>query len=274
MVFVRDVLAWVDGYAPFRYAASWDHCGLQVGDPAAEVATLLVALEANSVTLAEAARRGCQCLVAHHPLIFQPVQSVRADEFPGGLVTRAILGGIHVIAAHTNLDAAVDGTNDVLAGLFTLHTVSPLEVDASLEGADRYRGIGRVGMLPCEMSLEQLVREAGRLLNSETVRAVGNPDQRVSRVALCSGSGGSLIDSVLNVGVDVYLTGDVKYHDAQRAIEGGLAVVDIGHFASERLIVPPLARYLRTRVAQVSTSVHVLEAGNETDPFWHGPRIL
>lgn len=265
---VRDILDWLDAYAPFDYAAAWDHCGLQVGDPEAEISVILVALDPGSQTLTEAEARGCHCLVTHHPLIFRPLQAVRRDEFPGQLVMRCIRAGMHLIAVHTNLDAALEGTNDCLARLFSIRNGRPLTVERALTGGVNYGGIGRVGDLATEMSLLELTVQAGRLLGSETVRAAGDPQRLVRSAAVCSGSGGSLVEEAIGAGVDVYITGDIKYHEAQRAIEGGLSIIDIGHFASERLIVGPLAAYLRRQAAQHSKVVTVWEAVSEKDPFW------
>jgi putative NIF3 family GTP cyclohydrolase 1 type 2 len=97
---------------------------------------------------------------------------------------------------------------------------------------------------------------------------VGDPDRPVRRVALCSGSGAGFMDQVVASSCDVYVTGDIKYHEAQRAVEEGLALVDVGHFASERIVVPPLASYLSACAARERAEVEVLTALRERDPFW------
>ena len=268
MLLVRDILAWLDLYAPFRYAASWDRCGLQVGDPQALVRRILVALDPSSATLNEAEEHECQCLLTHHPLLFHSVNAVRADQFPGNLVIRAVLGGIHVIAAHTNLDVAKGGTNDHLGRMLALQGVEPLELDPSLEGEDRYAGMGLVGFFPQAMSLKEAAKKMRTVLGGIPVRAVGGAERQVQRVALCSGSGGSLMEQAISAGSDLFITGDVKYHEAQRAVEAGMALIDIGHFASERIVVPPLAAFLRARAVAQDEALEVLETSAEKDPFW------
>ena len=269
VVLVREILDWLDDFAPFRYAASWDQCGLQVGDPEAPVERLLVALDPSSATLQEARELSCQCLVTHHPLLFQPLRAVRADLFPGKLVMAAVLAGIHLIAAHTNVDAARDGTNEVLGARLSVTGMEPLEGDATVMGEDRYGGMGRVGMLPRVMTFAELVAKAGDALGGIAIKAVGDVARRVERVALCSGSGGSLMEQAVKAGVDVFITGDIKYHDAQRAIEAGLALIDVGHFASEQIVVRPLAAFLRAQAVARRVTVEVLEARVEKDPFWY-----
>ena len=80
------------------------------------------------------------------------------------------------------------------------------------------------------------------------------------------------MEQVISAGSDVFITGDVKYHDAQRALEAGLALIDIGHFASERIIVRPLAAFLRAQAVARREALEVLEARVERDPFWHPSR--
>ena len=265
---VGDVIQWLDAGAPFRYAASWDSCGLQVGDPRSAVSRVLVALDPDSTTLEEAARRDCQCLVTHHPQIFQPLKALRLDEHPAALVAFALRRNIHVVAAHTNLDAAREGTNDQLARLLGLTDCRPLESDQAWRGEDRYAGMGKTGLLERPATIEELVGKLRGALGAIAVRGVGDPGRTVRRVGLCTGSGGGFMEKVVEAGCEAYVTGDVKYHEAQRAREAGLAVVDVGHFASERIVVSPLAAYLQSQARRKGSDVEVLTAREETDPFW------
>jgi dinuclear metal center YbgI/SA1388 family protein len=269
MVRVKDILDWIDAYAPFRYAESWDNCGLLVGDPEACVERVLTALDVSSETLSEAEKTKSQCLVTHHPLLLNPIKSVRLDSYPGNLVARALKSGINLIAAHTNLDAAREGTNGRLSRILSLEMVGPLEVDPTWKHEETYGGMGRVGFLPKPMPLKELVEGMREPLGQIDIRVAGNPEQIVHKVALCTGSGGSLIRQAFAAGSQAYITGDLKYHDAQWALEVGLALVDIGHFASERLIAEPLAEYLRSRSLEGSAKLEVIVAMQERDPFWY-----
>lgn len=268
MLRVNDILVWIDRYAPFRYAASWDQCGLQVGDPRAAVERVMVALDPSSIAIEEALRRECQCLVTHHPLIFRPMSAVRLDQYPANLVGKALCKGLHLIAAHTNLDAAREGTNDQLAQLMELEALEPLEVEPAFAKEDAYGGMGRVGLLHESQSLAFLVEKLRDSLGGIGIRVVGNPARMVRRVALCTGSGGSMLERVIGARADVYVTGDLKHHEGQQALEADLALIDIGHFASERLIVEPLAVYLREQASRELLSLEVLTACEERDPFW------
>ena len=267
MVRIENLLSWMDDYAPFRYAESWDRCGLLVGDPRAAVERVLVALDPTSMTIGEAAANGCQCLITHHPLFLRPLEDLRTDRFPGRLIAAALANGIHLIAAHTNLDSARQGTNDQLAELLGLEAVKPLESAAGWSNEARYGGMGRIGRLREPVSFAVLVAAVQKALGGLPVRTVGDPDRRVQQVALWTGSGAGLLEQVIAGGSDVYVTGYIKYHEAQRALEAGLALLDIGHFASERLVVAPVAEYLQARAAADGLALEVLVAVQEKDPF-------
>jgi len=183
--------------------------------------------------------------VPRHPpsLIFNP------SPYPPGsaswnLLAGAIRRGIALVVAHTNLDVSRHGTNHHLARLLELQQTVPMEVNPMWHGELEYLGMGQVGELPRVVCLREFVGTIREVLGAAKVRLVGNPGRRIRRVALCSGSGGSLVNLAVSLGVDCYVTGDIKYHEAQTAMEAGMALVDVGHFPSERIVVPPLVRYL------------------------------
>ncbi len=267
MVQVKDILTWMEVHAPLSFSEAWDACGLQVGDPEGKVDRILVALDASSKTLQEAETKGCQCLLTHHPLIFRPLSAVRSDQYPGKLVMMALQKGVHIISMHSNLDVAQGGTNDQLARLLSLQSVEPLESAPHLRGERGYMGLGCLGTLAQKKSLKEFAAFVQVILGNIPMRVVGDWQQTVQRVALCTGSGGGFMEQVLARKVDAYVTGDVKYHEAQRALEGGLAVLDVGHFASERVVVEPVAEMLRHQALERGKSILVLTSREEKDPF-------
>jgi dinuclear metal center YbgI/SA1388 family protein len=121
------IAALVDELAPFKLAYEWDNVGLQVGDPRAPVQRLLIALELDSATLAFARENRCDAILAHHPLIFSPQRSIRADNHQGALLIQLIRSGIGLVVAHTNLDRVACGTNGALAALMSLRDLKMLE---------------------------------------------------------------------------------------------------------------------------------------------------
>jgi dinuclear metal center YbgI/SA1388 family protein len=267
MVRVKDILGWIDSLAPFHFAESWDNCGLQVGNPQAAITGLLVALDPSTPVLAEARERGCQCVVTHHPLLLHPLRALLTDSWPGCVVEKALVSGISIIAAHTNLDSARQGTNGQLAQLLGLAVTGPLEAQPCLSDDSRYGGMGVVGLLACEATAEKVAADLKGALGASSVRIAGDGKKRVLKVAVCSGSGGSLLGKALASGVDLYITGDLKYHDARLAEEYGLVVIDIGHFASEKPVLGVLGDFFRSRAASEGLELDVFVSQSEFDPL-------
>ncbi|MDF2626655.1 MAG: hypothetical protein K0R39_486 [Symbiobacteriaceae bacterium] len=136
-----------------------------------------------------------------------------------------------------------------------------------LANPGRSRGHGRIGRLAAPVTLEELVGRLKHALGIPHLRVVGDLGRQVQQIAVGAGSGGMLIPVAAGRGADVLITGDVDYHDAQDAADAGLAVIDVGHYNSEVIVVPPLARYLREKLAQDGLEAEVLEAQAGRDPF-------
>ena len=126
LVRVAQIAEAVERMAPLSLAEEWDNCGLQVGDPEAEVNQVLVALTPLPEVFEEAEDRGADFLLFHHPLIFDPLKTIITSSYPGGLLARAIRNGLTVYAAHTSYDAAPAGVSVALAR--TLGLDGPLRV--------------------------------------------------------------------------------------------------------------------------------------------------
>jgi dinuclear metal center YbgI/SA1388 family protein len=180
---------------------------------------------------------------------------------------QALLSGISIIAAHTNLDAARQGTNVQLKALLGLDVIGPLDSDEVLCRDEQYLGIGLVGLLPRETTLESLAARLNGVLGGTVIRITGDLRKQITRVAVCAGSGGSLMEKALASGAEVFVTGDLKYHDARFAEESGLAVIDIGHFASEKLVLQPFGDFLRSKAKSEGAELEVFVCKSEADPF-------
>jgi dinuclear metal center YbgI/SA1388 family protein len=136
-----------------------------------------------------------------------------------------------------------------------------------LANPGRGRGHGRIGRLAQPVTLGALAGRLKEALGIANLTVVGGLGRTINTVAVGAGSGGMLIPHAARRGADVLITGDVKYHDAQDAVDSGLAVIDIGHYHSERIVVPPLVRHLRERLAADGRAVEVVEAQAGADPF-------
>ena len=260
MVKLQDIMQAMERIAPRRLAEEWDNPGLLVGSPHDEVRKILVALDVREETVERAIEDGCDLIVAHHPLIFRALKALRTDDATGCKIARLIKADIAVFAAHTNLDSAAGGVNDVLAERLELHDVAPL-----VEGAaDSEPGLGRIGSLRAEFSLEDFAALVKEKLGLSSMRVACAGERRISRVALCGGSGAEFVGRAAAKGADAYVTGDVKYHDAERAIGLGIHVLDAGHFATEQPIVARLAERLKK---ELGDGVEIVAETKSSDFF-------
>jgi dinuclear metal center YbgI/SA1388 family protein len=128
-------------------------------------------------------------------------------------------------------------------------------------------GLGRIGRLPQTLPLEVFVEQVKTVLGCQTLRWVGEPERSVAKVALCGGSGASLLAEAIRQGADVLVTGDVKYHDAKIAQEQQIGLVDAGHFATEHLMVGRLVATLKQAVAERNWPLEIIPMNGEQDPF-------
>ena len=234
---VQMVADAVSRIAPRRLAEDWDNPGLLVGEPSAEVKKIFVCLDVLDENISQAIELEAQIIVAHHPLIFHAIKNVRADLPLGKKLSRLIKNNLAVFAAHTNLDIAAGGVNDILAEKIGL-------VDVKNFGDEEF-SMGRLGTLETPMTAEDFARHVKKVLNADNVRLVSAGDFPIKKVGLCGGAGAEFIQKAKFFGAQAFVTGDVKYHEAQAAVENKIHVVDAGHFATEFPIVHVLAEYLR-----------------------------
>ncbi|MBE7024834.1 MAG: Nif3-like dinuclear metal center hexameric protein [Ruminococcaceae bacterium] len=234
---ISEITNVIEQYAPKELASSYDNVGLMLGDGEREVSAVLLTLDVDLEVAMEAKAMGAELIVSHHPLIFNPLKQITTDTPQGKCLLYLAENKIAVYSAHTNLDSALGGLNDLAAGLLRLHKTAPLEKD---EGP----GIGRIGELPVSVSLSSLAAEIKRIYRLPYIRYIGNAESPVKRVALCTGSGGDLLDTALKKGADVYITGDIKYSVARDAAAAGLSVIELGHYESEYIVVDLLEKII------------------------------
>lgn len=233
MTCIRDIVDYIDRFAPFDTAESWDNSGLLIGSPDLPVTRVVAALDATGEVLRHAARTGAELVVTHHPVIFRPLRAVT----PGTPVWEAVRAGVSVLCAHTNLDAAAGGVNDLLAQALGLGEIAPLEGEGVL---------GRMGVLKAPLQPGDFAAYVKEKLCCGGLRYVPGK-LPVRRVGLCSGSGASFLPAAAAAGADAFVTGDVKHDQLLTAAALGVTLIDAGHFATERVVVPELARRLQER---------------------------
>lgn len=242
MITVRDIYDYIDAKAPFSTQMDFDNAGLLVGDRNASVSRVMVALDATLSVVREAARKKCQLLVTHHPLIFHPLKSVTPSDPTQATVAELIRRNMALICAHTNLDAAPGGVNDVLMDRLGVKVTGIL--DEFGVGANGPYGMGRIGELSEPMEPKAFAAMVKKALGTRAVRAVPGP-RPVKKVAVCGGAGGDMVELAASLGMDAYVTADVKHHEFLAAQALGITLLDAGHYATENPITPVLADWIK-----------------------------
>ena len=243
MATVADILAFIESIAPPYMAESWDNVGLLCGRKNKEVKKILVALDPFRNVIDEAIAIGADLIVTHHPLIFRdPLMAVNEDTEAGRCVLTLMENGIAAINAHTNLDLAPGGVNDVLAqtlGLQNIEIINPI---------DNY-GLLRCGTV-AEQPLSAFLGTVKANLHCEGLRYVdaGKP---VRKVAVGGGSCADEMQEALDAGCDTFVTADVKYNQFRTAFELGLNLIDAGHFHTENPTMPVVAEKLAAQFPEV-----------------------
>lgn len=264
---IADVVRFLQSLAPLNLAASWDNVGLLWGDAALEVTRVLTCLTLSQDVADEAADRGAEMIVSHHPILFRPVQRLTAGTSQGRLLLGLAKRGISVYSAHTAYDNARDGINVQLANQLGLQATSCLRPISPVADCDapssEVVGSGRCGDLIPPRSLADSIAHVKSRLNLERVDFVGRPEIRVERLAIACGSAADFIDDALNNNCQALLTGEARFHACLEARERGLALILIGHFASERPGMQQLAEQIRCRFPLLDAWASMAE----TDPI-------
>lgn len=258
MATVNDIYAFLNDLAPVRYQMDFDNAGFLVGDGSAAVEHVLLALDITNEVIAEAAALHAQLIVSHHPLIFTPLRRAVADDLTGRKVLALARNGIAAVCMHTNLDIAEGGVNDALMAALGAEVTGGLEPS----GTDADGGAltcGRVGRLPESMALSDFLPYVADRLRANGLRYVGG-GRPVQKLAVCGGSGGSMLDLAAQMGCDTFVTADVKYDRFLAAKELGINLIDADHFCTENVIIPILCEKLRARFPALAFTVSRVHA--------------
>ena len=231
MLTVQQVYDFINERAPFETQLAFDNSGLLVGHPDNEVTGVHFALDVTNHVIDEAIANGANLIVTHHPMMFSAIKRLVETGHEARLLCRLIRAGISLISAHTNLDQAPGGCNDVLAQTIGL---------TDIEG----EGFVRVGALPHPMTAVELAAHIGEKLG-DVVRVMGDLAAVITRVGMCSGSGADEWPAAAAMGAQAFLTGEVKHHIALEASDAGVVMLEAGHHATEEPGIFALAKALQ-----------------------------
>lgn len=238
MTTVKQLYNAMDRIAPFMLAEKGDNVGLLVGDFSCEVKKVLLSLDITNAAAQEAKEIGAELIISHHPIIYNPLYSL-SEKNPACFLLK---NDINAICAHTNLDIARGGVNDILAKALGFEKISGIVEVVHKIGNDEY-GFGNICTLDKEISPKELAAHIRNSLNCKIVRYV-DTGMPIKTLAFCSGGGGSFLNEVLALGGDAYICGDVKHDQFISAKNAGLAIFDAGHFHTETIVLPYLKKIL------------------------------
>ena len=251
MTTVKDILEFIYTLAPKEMAEDWDHVGLNCGHLDQEVKSILVALDPFAAVCQEAADLGADLLVTHHALIWTP-DFVTDETLQGKNTLFLIEKGIACINAHTNLDCAPGGVNDILARRLGLENVQVVNPKGVTKDGQNW-GLLRQGVVS-EQPLTQFLNTVKGALGCEGLKFVDG-GKHVSRVAVGGGSCGSELMEAVKAGCDTFVTADVKYNQFWDAYDLGLNLIDAGHFYTENPVVGMLAEKIAATFPEIEVKI-------------------
>ncbi len=232
MITRGDIIRAVADFAPPTLQESWDNSGVQVDlDPARECTGVLLGVDVTPEVVAEAAARGCNLIVSHHPLLFRGVKTLTGATGVERALIEAVRADIAVYSAHTSLDSAPGGVSWEMARMLGAEVTGVLAPSAT----DPDAGLGVVTRLARPCGRDEFIRMVALTFGAPHLRCSAGGCGEVTTVALCGGAGGEFIPRAIAVGAQAYITGDVRYHDF---VDHGnaLLIADIGHFEGESCV--------------------------------------
>lgn len=243
----KDIIEVLETAYPKEAALTFDNVGLLVGSTNQEVNCVYLALDASTQVIEQATQAGAEMLITHHPLIFSPVKQVLQEDFVGRRIQSLIQSHIACYAVHTNYDVLSMGrlSGDILG----LQNSQVLDITYEREGVSQ--GIGRIGFLRDEMTLEECSYYVKNKLKLNDVKVFGNLKKSIYSLAVSPGAGKSAIAPSIDKGADVLITGDIGHHDGVDAVEQGLAVIDAGHYGTEYIFMEDMKVFFQKNLPSI-----------------------
>ncbi len=214
---VNKIIKRIEEFAPLSTMQKWDNSGWQINLGIEETNKILLTLDVTSATVEEAIKKDCDLIISHHPVFFNPIKVIDT-----GYIIKAIKNNIQIYSAHTNLDIAQGGVTEYLA-----ERCGFTELDTAFEFI-KYKKFSK------EKNFSKLVSKLKTIFCLPSLRVVNSQRKSYSSIAFCSGSGAEFIPELEKIGIDVFITGDLKHHQALNVEK--MTIIDPGHFYSERFV--------------------------------------
>lgn len=244
LVTANDIKNAIERFAPAFLAEDFDNVGLLAGSGSKEVGKVLLALDADEKAAREAIEKGADMIVTHHPVIFDAPKSI-TDETPlGRTLLMLIENSIPVFSAHTNMDKAEGGLNDLMVKRLSLERDEELfDINACIR------------ICRADTTLGELAKMLKKEYKMPFVRFTGDQKRRVRRVGLCTGGGRSMASYAVSAGCDCYISGDLHYSDIRNLVFSGTDFIEIGHYYSERCVTEIFENVIKQAYPEISTII-------------------
>ncbi len=252
MITVSDIAAYINQICPESLSFDGDNVGHLVGRGSKAVQKVLVTLDVDEHVAKEAIDKGADLIVAHHPMMFHPIGHITDSDPQQRALMLLVQNDIAMIAAHTNLDCVHGGLNDYLASKLGIANTSVIEPVSDWGGV--CHGYGRVGEVPDGTKLCDMLSMCISALGIDGVRYVGDEERPVKKVAVNCGGGAGEMTLCIDMGVDLFITGDVKYNPARDAYESGMAVIDAGHYETEHIAVELISSIISKKFCDLTVT--------------------
>lgn len=252
----EEIIALLEKEFPLKYAVPGDKTGFQVGNRKKEIKHLFIAVDADDEVIDEAAAAGADMLLTHHPMIYSPLASVTTDSFNGRRVIKMIQNNLCYMSTHTNYDSC--RMADLAAERLKLAECRVLE-----EVADGF-GIGKVGILPSEMTLRECAAYVKECFSLPSVRFFGDGERRIQKIAVCPGSGRSVIGACHRMGAEILITGDIDHHTGIDQRDDGLPIIDAGHYGIEHIYIEDMKAFFEEKCPELKITAAKIRQPFET----------
>lgn len=241
---IKEIVKFLDEKYPTSIAEEWDNVGFLIGDKENELKSIVIALELTDDVIEKAISIDANLIITHHPLIFNSIKKITNDTTLGKKILKLIKNNISVYSLHTNIDLIRDGLNDYVGKL-----VFPDIENSEILIWDKKNlefGLGRVYNLESYLSINELIEILKDRLNLKNLRFIGSSkEKKIKKVAIINGAGASYWKKANSKGVDILITGDIKYHEGVEAKELEFPMIDIGHYESEIFFIELLDKILK-----------------------------
>ncbi|MFA7116037.1 MAG: Nif3-like dinuclear metal center hexameric protein [Bacteroidales bacterium] len=249
MISAREIAAVIEDFAPLYNQEDWDNSGFSIGNMNAKVDGVLIGLDCSMDLLEEAVSLGVNMVITHHPLIFNGIKKILHNDFTGSIIEYAIKNDIIIYSSHTAIDKVINGVSGQMADALGLINREILDI----EGSNDNIGLGVVGDLPKSAGPMEFIERVKNIFDLEIIKSSKVPNVSVERVALCGGSGHSLINKAKESGAQAYISGDITYH--YFLPDPDFMILDIGHYESEIGILKTIFTLVRKNFPNFATYI-------------------